>query len=267
MAVRLTVLKRNLFAQSYLPQNIVIKKSFHIGTDLKFRINQPNLSSKGAKGDNISCRIATIHDQNAVLEFLRKHFYPDEPLTNGLPIKPQDNAHEEYAVSLLDYGTSIIAMDLAKSNKIIGVSLSGEYTPSTTEWKLKEAVLTKNTNQSWSNVMTLMAHLEKRANIFERYDVQKAIDYSSTAVDKEYRGYGITEKMIQTMEDKARLLGHSLATTICTSHYSIHICSTILQMKCIAELKYSDYKDDDGKQVFNPPPPHTHIALYAKELK
>lgn len=269
MAVRLAVSRNNLFSQFLLPQNIVIKRSFNFGTGLKFRINQSNLSSKCKKGENISYRIATIHDQNAVIELLRKHFYPDEPITRESieRMKPQDNAHEEYAVSLLNYGTSVVAMDSTKSNKIIGVSLSGEYTPFTTEWKFKEAERTKNTNQIWSNVMTLMARLEKKANILERYDAKKTLDVSYTAVEKEYRGDGIAAKMLQKMDEEARLLGHTHVTTICTGHYSIQVALTMLQMEYLAEIMYADYKDSDGKQVFNPPPPHTRIGIYGKALK
>lgn len=278
--MRLTALNKHLFAQFHLSQNLIIKKSFHLGNCLKSKITQPlNKLSKaithefglpidkgGKMSGNYSCRIATVDDKEAVLEVLRRSYYPEEPLTSGQHEKSQDHADEEYTVSLLQHGTSVVAFDLDKNNKMIGVIIADIFSPSSSERKLQEAERIEDTNKQWSNVLRLLAHLEDKANIFERYNVQKALDLFAMTVDKEYRGKDVSGKMVQMVEDNAKRLGYPLAVTLCTSYFTIQLCKR-LKLECVQEFKYAEYKDSNGKQVFDPPPPHTHFAMYAKVLK
>lgn len=178
----------------------------------------------------------------------------------------QDHADEEYTVSLLQHGTSVVAFDLDKNNKMIGVIIADIFSPSSSERKIQEAERIENTNKQWSNVLRLLAYLEDSANIFEWYKVQKALDLFVMTVDKEYRGKDVSGKMVQMVEDNARRLGYELALSLCTSFFTIQLCKRH-KLECVQEFKYTDYKDSNGNQVFNPPSPHTHFAMYAKDLK
>lgn len=218
--------------------------------------------------DNNNCisndvvfRVANENDTDAILEFLRKHFYPDEPLIMGNESKQQSSKDEEFSISLIPSGTSIVAIDT--DNQIIGVKLAGPAKPGDAEEMLNEAKLCKD--KKWSEILNLLAYVEIQANVFERYNVDRALYMQIISVHSKFRGKSIALKMTEKCMDIGRKLGYQLAKCICTSIYAAQF-SEKLQMDCVYELAYKDYKDNSGKQVFHPPSPHTHIKAYAQRL-
>lgn len=62
-------------------------------------------------------RVATVDDRESVLELLRNHFFPEEPLTLG---QPHSKADEDFLLSMLQHGTSVVAIDRRQNDKVIG---------------------------------------------------------------------------------------------------------------------------------------------------
>lgn len=62
----------------------------------------------------------------------------------------------------------------------------------------------------------------------------------------------------------AREKGIKMVTGCCTSNFSARAFEK-LGMKCVYELKYTDYKVN-GIQVFNPGDPHTAVKIYVQML-
>lgn len=151
---------------------------------------------------DIIYRIATSNDRNNLLEFLRKHYYPDEPITNGIEPKEQDSADEEFSLSLIEDATSIVAIDVTKNDRIIGAIMAGPIEPNEIEHlQIESKCCEINNNVKWSQILLLLAHLAKCSNIFERFNVNKSLHVHVMSVDTKYRGKSIgTNLMKKCME-------------------------------------------------------------------
>lgn len=223
--------------------------------------------SKIAENGNsgITYRIAVESDRDDVLEFIRKHYYPEEPITIGNAPKTPDSADENFSVSVIPFGASIIAVDPLENNKIVGAILAGPIERGEADLMVDESKRCEIDNKKWSEILLLLAHLEKNANIYDRYNIKKALHIHVLGVDGNYRGKSIGVNLMQKCFDAGKSLGYPLVTVDCTSVFSIRIAEK-LQMENIYTLAFNEYKNKNGQQVFAPPLPHTHIKTFTKLL-
>lgn len=215
------------------------------------------------ENNDISYRIATIDDRDNILDFIRNHYYPEEPITIGNEPKSQDSEDEQFSISVIPHGSTIIANDL--NGRIVGVLISGPIGPGEAAEMIEEAERCESNSRKWSEILRLLAYLEECANIYERYNVTKALHIHVMGVDRQMRGKSIGCGLMIKCFEIAKSLGYPLVTVDCTSVFSIRIAEK-LQMECIVELAYEDYKDKNGRQLFKPPSPHTHIKTFTKVL-
>lgn len=211
---------------------------------------------------NIVYRIAENADKENILAFIREHYYPEEPITIGNEPKQPSTEDEAFSLSTIEYGTTIVAIDTDSKN-IVGVVLSSPIVPGDAEEMIDEAKQCKS--KKWSEILLLLAHLEQRANVCERYNVSRAIHMHVMGVDKRLRGHSIGINLMQKCMEQGKKLGFTIASVDCTSVYSIKIAEK-LGMECISVLAYADYTDDMGKPIFRPPAPHTEIRTFIKLL-
>lgn len=215
--------------------------------------------------NGIVYRVAVESDRDNVLEFIRKYYYPEEPITIGNAPKMQDSADEEFSVSVIPYGASIIAVDTLNCNRMVGIILAGPIEPGEAVHMVEESKRCESESKKWSEILLLLAHLEENANIYERYNIERALHIHVLGVDCEYRGKSIGVNLMQKCFDAGKSLGYPLVTVDCTSKFSIRIAEK-LQMENIYTLAFNDYKDNNGREVFKPPLPHTHIKTFTKIL-
>lgn len=225
--------------------------------------NNNNETNGNVDSDDILIRVAIESDKNVVLDFIRKHYYPDEPLTIGSEPKVPSRQDEEFSISIISHGMSIVAIDSQRNNEIVGVALAGSIGPSEADDIIIEAE--RCSDKKWQTILYLLARLERTANLYERYNVDKALHIHVMGVDQRIRGKSIGIKLIRKCMENGVALGYPLISLDCTSIYSIKIAEK-LQMDCVGKLAYADYKDANGKQLFRPPPPHKHIKTFAKLL-
>lgn len=213
--------------------------------------------------NDIIYRIAEQSDRENILDFLRIYYYPDEPITNGNEPKQQDSDDEEFSLSVIKDGASIIAVDASKNDKIVGVLMAGPVEPDEVEWLINESERCANTNQKkWSEILLLLCHLAESANVFERFNVERSLHIHVMSVNHEYRGKSIGTNLMRKCFEIGKLLGYPVASADCTNVFSIRIAEK-LGMQCINELAFCDYKDKNGKQLFSPPLPNTIIKTFA----
>lgn len=213
--------------------------------------------------DGILIRVALDSDKEAILDFIRTHYYPDEPLTIGNEPKEPSRQDEEFSISLIPYGMSIVAIDPQQDNKIVGVTLAGPIGPSEADDIVAEAE--SCTDKKWQEILYLLAHLERNARLYQRYGVDKALHLHVMGVDRHARGKSIGMKLMGKCMENGKALGYPVISLDCTSIFSIRIAEK-LHLECVGKLAYADYTDANGKQLFRPPPPHTHIKTFAKLL-
>ncbi|XP_011195599.2 arylalkylamine N-acetyltransferase-like 2 [Zeugodacus cucurbitae] len=218
--------------------------------------------------DNIQIRLIELNDRDEVLNFLRKHFYPDEPFMIASAQKHPDPEDEEFNISLIAHGTCLMAVQQETVNsilkeRIVGVVLSGPKCSDEAEHLFKEAARLGST--TWGKTIGILAHAERDSNVYERYNADRALHIYASAVDGRFRGRAISMRLKEKLKELARQLGYPLLTTDCTSFYSAKV-SERMGMDCVNVIKYTDCLDDEGKVVFNPPLPHEYLKTYAMRL-
>lgn len=226
------------------------------------------MSSKLEQCHNgINYRVATSNDREAILDFLRKHYYPEEPITNGREPKRQDTADEEFSLSVIAEGASVVATDPLNNEKIVGALMAGLIE---TDEAYHIAEMAKeselNNNRKWSQILLLLGHLTRCSNIFQRYNVNRSLHIHVMSVDTAYRGKSIGTYLMQMCFDVGKSLGYPIVSADCTNVFSIKIAEK-LGMDCVNVMAFSDYKDSNGEQLFNPPSPHTHIKTFVKVME
>lgn len=211
-------------------------------------------------------RVATENDSEAILDFLRTHYYPEEPITNGNEPKRQDIADEEFTLSVIIDNASIVAVDSLNNGKIIGALMAGLIETDEVHHIMDMAAESEsNNNRKWSEILLLLGHLAQCSNIFQRYNVNRSLHVHVMSVDTAYRGKSIGTNLMQMCFDVGKSLGYPIVSADCTNIFSIKIAEK-LGMDCVNVMAFSDYKDINGKQLFNPPHPHTHIKSFVKVL-
>ena len=107
--------------------------------------------------------------------------------------------------------------------------------------------------------------LERKANVFERFGVSKTIHSHLTAVDSSCRGKGVGIRLRKALMALGRERGYSLMTVDCNSFYSGRQCEQ-LGMECVNEIYYKDYKNEEGRPIFNVKYPHERARAFVMRL-
>lgn len=216
--------------------------------------------------NSIVYRIATAYDRDNILEFLRKHYYPEEPITNGNEPRIQDDADEEFILSVISDGASIVAIDSVNNWKIVGALMAGHIESNESELVLAAAKeFEMNNNRKWSEILRLVGHISQCAKIFQRYNVNKSLQIHAIGVDASYRRKSIGTNLMKACFDVGKKLEFPIVSMDCTSVFSIEMAEK-LDMDCVNVQAFKDFRDINGRQMFNPPPPNTHIKSFVKIL-
>lgn len=235
----------------------------HLNVNANNVNNAKTIETNSSANDNIMFRVAKIDDHDEILDFIRTHYYPEEPLTVGNEPKLQSREDEEFSMSVLSHEMSVIAVDTLRDNRIVGALLAAPLGADEGNEMYEEAKLCPD--KKWSEILELLAYLDTNACSHKRYNVHNVMHIHVMGVDRETRGKSIGIKLMKKSMEIGKTLGYQLVTVDCSSVYSIKIAEK-LQMDCIVNLAYKDYKDINGKQLFRPPMPHTHIKTFAKLL-
>ena len=210
----------------------------------------------------ISYRLATVDDHDELSVLLTKNFQHGEPFNrywvNNDPV-PEDI---EWSLKLLVEGTSFIAVDNVRSI-IVGACLTGVDEASTTQNTLDEA--NKTTHKKWAQYLRLYARVDMNANIFGRFNVEKIFHVSALAVNDGYRERSIATKLVEKSFELATSQGYKLCSIYCSSFYTERIAQK-LKMEFVGEIAMDEIKDEKGERLTFPPPPHSHIRTYVKQL-
>jgi len=208
----------------------------------------------------ISFRVAVESEHDKVLQFLRQHFFPEEPLSNAHPIK-DDSMDEEFCLSLLPLGNITWAVD--NNNNIAGLVMCGEITQNYALESWNESETT--TNRKWRDILKFMSHIEAKANVCKRFGVTEALHLHGVVVNKAYRGRAIGSMLINECFNIASSRHYRIVSADCTSIYTSRIAES-LGMECLSTVTYDEYHDKIGEELFHPISPHTEIRTFVKGI-
>ncbi|XP_061393497.1 arylalkylamine N-acetyltransferase-like 2 [Musca vetustissima] len=189
--------------------------------------------------DDIRICVAQPEDEPRVLDFLRIHYYLEEPLTVGREPKQQDRADEIFNISNIVHGTSLMAIH-TETNSIVGVVLTGPKDPGEADHLLEEAAVEGSTK--WGITLKFLAMVERDANVFQRYGVDKALHIQVLAVDGKMRGKNIGGRLITELVEGGKQWGYEVVSADCTSHFSARLLER-QGWECINTVYYKDYVD------------------------
>ncbi|XP_017859084.1 PREDICTED: dopamine N-acetyltransferase-like [Drosophila arizonae] len=222
-------------------------------------------SALGTK-DGILIRIMEVSDYQNVKLFMGNNFYNGEPLCASSGENVQrcyEKENDEYHISMIEQGTCLLALDENNDGRIVGLVLAGAQVPSDLDKHREEAAAMEP--NTWGRIAVFLSKVEIEVNLFKRYNVSKLLYSHVTNVAASMRGKGLGARLAAALMEVGRSKGYPLMVAYCTSFYSARQ-KQALGMECVYEKAYADYKDDNGKVVFNPPAPHTHIRIMVIKL-
>ncbi|XP_068152541.1 arylalkylamine N-acetyltransferase-like 2 [Drosophila tropicalis] len=215
--------------------------------------------------NGIAVRIMSTEDYDQVELFLRDHYYNADPLMMSCPgdlYKFGIPYFDEMNLSLIKQNTSLIAID-ELTNSIAGVVIAGAQAENDVEeHRLLSEALGSNI---FGCIERLVSEVERKSNVYQRFNVNKLLYSHVTCVDTLKRGQGLGVRLAKTLIKLGRAKGFKLMLALCSSFYSARQ-KHALGMECIYAQAYADYKDDEGRAILTPPAPHTHIRVMAMKL-
>ncbi|XP_037810110.1 dopamine N-acetyltransferase-like [Lucilia sericata] len=221
---------------------------------------------KSLSTNEIPIRVIKPHERQQVLDFLRVHYYLEEPLTTGSEPKQQDKEDEEFNMSNIEHGTCVMAVQKDDNNSqetIVGALLAGPKGPNEADHLFEEAANLGPTK--WGHIVQFLGCVERDANICGRFNVQKVLHVHVMGVNSEMRGQNIGRRLVEKVLSLAKSLNYEMVSVDCTSFYSARLFER-MGFECINIKYYTEYVDDTGKQVFKPNAPHECVKTFALKL-
>nr|XP_022918357.1 dopamine N-acetyltransferase-like [Onthophagus taurus] len=203
---------------------------------------------------NLSFEVAnTSAKRMQVLNFLKQHFFLDEPIVEASKLYEDEQGLKElenYTKALIDDDLSLIVSDLT-SKEIAGVAVIS------VKYKNQSKSVQKIKSKKFERVAKFLEHLENEAKTFQRIDnLEKAISLDMLSVNPNYRGKGLAKIMIEKVINFAKEKGFKLIRIDCTSLFSTKAALN-LGFESVYRIKYAEYKDD-GEIVFKINENHPH---------
>ncbi|XP_069676773.1 arylalkylamine N-acetyltransferase-like 2 [Periplaneta americana] len=211
---------------------------------------------------------ATIEDDERINKFMEEAYIKHEPLSVSLGLNNAGWSEEDdEGPEILSEGVSLMAVALEgrefETGEILGLCLNGEMSSNDAEILARMAANCKD--RKFAKIMAFLSRMDRDANIWGRFDVQRAMGIFVMAVDSRATGRGIGRALMERSRDVARAQGFPMLRVDCTSDFTARICGR-LGMDCVHVQPYQLYTDDDGHTVFRPPDPHTHFRMFTQRL-
>ncbi|XP_060662581.1 arylalkylamine N-acetyltransferase-like 2 [Drosophila nasuta] len=210
--------------------------------------------------DDVEFKVVTAEDSERLMQFLHVHYYREEPLTIGCPPPEPDAEDEAFLLSNVPHGTCLMALC---GERIVGAAVAGPKMPDEAEHQFEEAA--RLTGTKWGRILGFLAIVERDANVFQRFNVPKALHLHALGVDATLRGRRIGERIVSALGSRGRELGYPVLTTDCTSVYSARLMER-LNFQLLNTLPYTSYVDAAGVQLIKPPAPHEQVKTYVLRL-
>lgn len=211
---------------------------------------------KSLKMLEIYFKIANRKNHSEILEFLREEFYKFEPLTLAHPTPGHTEDDENFSISHLEYGATILALEKG-TDQLVGVLIAGPVKPGDIENEIESARTTK-----WFEIARLLAYVEQKAKVHKKFNVFESLHIHVMAVKSSCRGNQIGGKLLEECLKHAKKQRHTLVSIDCTSVQSSRIAERA-GMQLISEVTYEEYNKLIMGNFFRIIPPNFGIKTFA----
>lgn len=195
---------------------------------------------------------ATAGDFKRVEEFLRNEFFPKQPVKSLNQTSEFYNLQQDF-IDQTD--THIMALH---KDKLVGVLVTGPVVQHHT-------AQFQGLNDKMDDLLSLLDYCEKKADLFQQFDVKNIYFIHIVAVATDYGGQKIGEKLFQKGLELAKDSGYKIVAVDCTSYYTSKIAIK-LGMVCAGEVTYEEYHKMKGQDIFVITPPHTSVKTFIKRF-
>ncbi|CAG4951002.1 unnamed protein product [Parnassius apollo] len=194
---------------------------YTLADELPAKLSELELRPRGmSKPAYTLCRLSP-QDKEAVLDFLRRFFFRDEPLnqTVNLLETPQSRCIEleEYAASTLCDGVSVAAVD--GNGEFVGLVINGlarreevDYTDKSEECP----------HPKFKRILKLLGHLDREARIWDKLpkECHTVMEVRIASTHSDWRGRGLMRVLCEESERIAREVGAGAMRMDTTSAFS-----------------------------------------------
>ncbi|XP_005186368.2 arylalkylamine N-acetyltransferase-like 2 [Musca domestica] len=213
---------------------------------------------------NIKICCITQTDGPRVYDFLKSYFFPDEPLSTCHRPDEKRGFGEEVLSSLIESGLCLKAI-VEETQELVGVVLNDAEDPLKEEEEelCNDEVTTHDT--TGDKIHKFLTKIQREADLFKRYNIQKLLHLIIVTVKSEWRGRGIASRLSKAVMDLGKEKGFELITAECTSFYTAKMFQH-MGWDIVHSVRYKDYLDGNGQPVFQPLAPHDACRVYATRL-
>lgn len=207
-------------------------------------------------------RPAEVCEHDKVLTFFREHYYTEEPITVSHPQPGHTKDDEDFTMSCLPSETILIATD-DENGKLAGALAAGPIEHGDADKMIEDAKTAET--EKWRDIMLLLAYIEKKADVLNRFQIPKALHIHALGVHSDYRGNKLGEKLFTACFENAKRLNYHMVTTDLTSVFSIKIGEK-LGMENVSRVTYEEYNKTLGHELFQPKDPNYEILTFVKKI-
>ncbi|KAL0280471.1 UNVERIFIED_CONTAM: hypothetical protein PYX00_001749 [Menopon gallinae] len=196
--------------------------------------------------------------EDVIFGFLLDNFFVDEPMNSYLKRRPAMEEFKPLAYVKDGYSFVAFAEDGNGKEQVAGVvinkieSKEKQYRPPPKEGK---GML----------IFNVLDTLDKKFDVWSRVQINELFYTIILSVSRDYRGLNIGSELVQTSLKKAAACGLTHAVVECSSFYSARIIEKFGYEK-ICEMRYEDYKNENGEVIFKIDKPHEAVVKYLKTL-
>lgn len=210
--------------------------------------------------------VATERDADAVVEMLKKSFFPLEPLNASIGLLEADGgcpALEQYCRSAVPSGLSLCLWDAegALAGVVLNTTLQRRDVPGPEDAEVRDGA------SKFDKILAVNHAVERAADVFAaRPDLDRVLDIKILATDPARGRQGVATTLVERTVELARARGLPLVRCVCSGAYSARAAARCGFTR-LGGIPYDQFLGADGAPVFRPPPPHTEISVWTLDLQ
>jgi GNAT superfamily N-acetyltransferase len=210
------------------------------------------------KGPQFKILRASEDDHERIRVFLGENYYPFEPINMAMGL---DNGHsaadEAHILDFIKEGTSLLAVATTPQRTLLGICINGAIFSDENVIEMASKCSCKR----YTKFLWFIETIDRCSDFWNRVAVKQALSCEALAVLGSARGLGIGKALLENTLQVARDDGFPLLRVDCSSYYSAKIVEC-MGLECMYSLPYSEYKSEDGCQIFDPPSPHVEFKIF-----
>ncbi|KAK2586379.1 hypothetical protein KPH14_010666 [Odynerus spinipes] len=196
---------------------------------------------------------------NDAIHHLKWSFFADEPLNHAVELCQKGESHyelERHCLLTLKQGYS--RMLVTDDGTIAGVALNGILTEDERDEASRR--LEEIDDERFKTIFGLLYKVNKKVDLFNKYNVQELFECRILSVDENFRGKGLANVLMSDSLEIARKAGFKVFKADATGMYSQKVCLKH-GFHDEAEIPYTDLPEN-----IRPEPHHQALKLMVKLL-